>query len=117
MSEPLVVPNLMAIARGEQPADWRPFRAGVEILPLQGVGGPGAAAALLRYEAGAGAPAHRHEGHEHILVLSGSQRDERGTYHAGAFVVNPPGTVHSVTSDDGCVVLIVWERPVAFLDE
>lgn len=117
MSEPLVYPDLVAIARGERPAEWRPFRPGIEILPLNGVGGQEAAAALLRYEAGASSPAHRHTGHEHILVLTGSQRDERGTYQAGAFVVNTPGTEHTVTSDDGCVVLIVWERPIALLNE
>jgi anti-sigma factor ChrR (cupin superfamily) len=77
----------------------------------------GPAAALLRYAPGASAPRHRHEGYEHIYVLHGSQRDERGSYQAGAFVVNAPGSEHNVTSDDGCLVLVVWERPVAFLGD
>ena len=47
--------------------------------------------ALLRYAAGAKIPRHRHEGTEHIYVLIGTQRDERGEYVAGAHVVNPPG--------------------------
>ena len=45
----------------------------------------------------------------------GSQRDERGTYGAGALAVNRPGEEHSVHSDDGCTVLIFWQKPVEFL--
>jgi anti-sigma factor ChrR (cupin superfamily) len=47
-------------------------------------------------------------------VLDGSQRDERGTYPAGTLVANPPGTGHSVSSDEGCVILGFWQRPVVF---
>jgi len=32
-------------------------------------------------------------------------------------VVNPEGSVHSVRSEEGCVVLIQWERPVRILEE
>lgn len=74
----------------------------------------GAAAALLRYQPGAEVPEHTHTGHEHIFVLEGSQQDERGTYRAGAIVVNPPGSRHTVRSAGGCLVLIVWERPIRF---
>ena len=64
---------------------------------------------------GAEVPAHRHEGHEYIYVLEGEQGDERGTYCAGSFVVNEPGAVHRVVSPTGCVVLIIWQRPVVFI--
>ena len=50
-------------------------------------------------------------------MLIGKQRDERGEYAAGARVVNPPGSVHAVSSPEGCVVLVVWDRPNTFLDE
>ena len=73
--------------------------------------------ALLRYAPGAKIARHRHEGIEHIYVLMGTQRDERGEYGAGAHVVNPPGSVHAVSSPEGCVVFVVWERPNTFLDE
>jgi len=52
---------------------------------------------------------------EVIYVLDGAQSDERGTYSAGSLVVNREGDRHSVWSDDGCLVLIVWERPIEFL--
>jgi anti-sigma factor ChrR (cupin superfamily) len=96
---------------------WLPFRAGVDEHRLYGSGdGPGPIASILRYAPGASVPYHRHEGYEHIYVLSGSQRDERGTYRAGTLVINPPGIAHDVVSDDGCTVLIIWERPVTFID-
>ena len=44
--------------------------------------------------------------------FAGSQEDERGRYRAGALVVNPPGSAHNVSSDEGCIVLALWERPV-----
>ena len=93
-------------------AIYQPFREGVEISPIID-GEP--AVALLRYAPGAGVPKHLHRGLETILVLEGSQSDERGTYDTGALVFNPEGSVHSVWSTAGCVVLIHWAKSVAFL--
>ena len=42
---------------------------------------------------------------------------QRGDYAAGALVLNPEGTRHSVWSEGGCTVLIQWERPVRLLDD
>ncbi|MCA2642894.1 MAG: cupin domain-containing protein [Pseudanabaena sp.] len=90
---------------------WEPFRQGVEIYPLY-KNDMGASAALLRYEAGAKVPHHSHSGYEHIFVLSGSQADAHGKYTKGSVVINSPDTSHQVSSEEGCVVLIVWEKPV-----
>jgi anti-sigma factor ChrR (cupin superfamily) len=111
MLEPFSIPGLLA--GGWRGAAFAPFRDGIEMCVLV-AGEP--ALALLRYAPGARAPAHRHLGLETILVLDGEQCDERGRYPAGALAVNPEGSVHSVWSDGGCVVLIQWDRPVAFLD-
>lgn len=92
---------------------FEPFREGVDICYLV-VGEP--TVALLKYEPGARVPRHRHTGLETIFVLSGAQSDENGTYGEGSFVANPEGTEHSVWSDEGCIVLIQWERAVEFLD-
>jgi anti-sigma factor ChrR (cupin superfamily) len=97
--------------------DFRPMREGVEIAELYKDERSGASAALLRYSPGARVPRHEHPGYEHILVLEGSQRDEHGEYTAGTFVVNPPGTSHSVESPSGCLVLIVWQQPIHFVSE
>ena len=101
---------------------WRslafgPFRPGVEMCKLVDGGAEGASVAVLRYRAGASVPRHLHQGLESVLVLEGSQSDERGCYQAGAIVFNQAGTEHSVWSEDGCVVLIQWERPVLIFEE
>jgi anti-sigma factor ChrR (cupin superfamily) len=94
---------------------WQAFRPGVEIARLYGGESDTASAALLRYAPNASVPRHVHQGYEHILVLSGSQRDDNGVYEAGTLVISEPGSAHSVASDEGCVVLAIWERPVEML--
>lgn len=94
-------------------ASFAPFREGVEICLLRK---EDPSVALLKYAPGAGVPHHLHTGLETILVLDGSQSDERGTYRVGDLVLNPAGTSHSVWSAEGCVILITWERPVKILD-
>jgi anti-sigma factor ChrR (cupin superfamily) len=112
----LALPDLLAQAQRPD-FGWTRLRADVEEHRLYGDGAAGGAvASVLRYAPGARVPYHRHEGHEHVYVLSGSQRDRRGTYRAGTLVINPPGTTHEVTSDDGCIVLLIWERPVVFVE-
>lgn len=96
---------------------YRPLRPGVDVLYLYKDEASGAATALLRYAPGAEVPAHEHTGFEHIVVLSGEQYDDRGRYPAGTFVVNPPGSGHRVWSPEGCLVLIMWQHPVAFVDQ
>ena len=93
---------------------WQHFREGVEIARLYGNGETGPSAALLRYAPGARVPAHRHSDYEHIVVLQGAQRDERGTYAAGTLLVHSGDTGHSIVSDEGCVVLAIWNTPVEF---
>ncbi|MFQ4136907.1 cupin domain-containing protein [Nodosilinea sp. PGN35] len=109
--ESIVLDDLKAIALDPN-LSWEPFRPGVDIHRLYPAEPDGAAAALLRYQPGATVPYHLHTGFEHILVLSGSQSDENGTYPAGSLMINPPGTRHTVHSPDGCVVLAIWARPV-----
>ena len=92
---------------------FEPFREGVEICTLH----PGEpSVALLRYAPGASVPRHRHAGLETVMVLEGSQSDERGEYGAGSLVVNAAGSIHSVRSEHGCVVLIQWTLPVQLLE-
>jgi anti-sigma factor ChrR (cupin superfamily) len=96
---------------------WSPWRPGVEIFRLHGDEQRGSAAVLLRYAPGARVPLHEHGGHEHVLVLAGSQRDDTGTFAAGTMVIHRPGTRHRVWSEEGCTVLIVWERPVILIGD
>ena len=111
-TKPMILSDLFSIAAHPERLSWQPFRPGIEIHRLYGDGQQGPAAALLKYEPGATVPEHDHTGYEHIVVLSGAQRDHQGNHMAGTLVINPPGSSHTVASNEGCIVLIIWERPV-----
>ncbi|MGD1906437.1 MAG: cupin domain-containing protein [Leptolyngbyaceae cyanobacterium] len=113
--KPLILTDIFKLADQPERLSWELFREGVEIHRLYGDGEQGPAAALLRYAPGAQVPPHDHPGYEHIIVLSGSQSDHHGTHVAGSLVINAPGSGHAVISETGCMVLIIWEKPVAFL--
>ena len=112
---PIAIENLLSVAQFQEQLPWQPFRPGVDIYNLSQNPATGAQTALLRYQPGASVPRHEHRGYEHVLVLAGSQQDERGQYPAGTLAVNPPGSQHTVTSPEGCIVLIFWEQPVAMV--
>lgn len=95
---------------------WEPFRENIQVHWFYRTGEDGPSAALLKYAPGATVPRHRHAGFEHILVLRGAQHDENGVHGAGKLTINPPGSMHSVSSPTGCIVYAVWERPVVFVD-
>lgn len=107
--------NIFSAAYAVNEYDWKPLRPGVDISMLYGGGNDAPAAALLRYAPGAQVPEHEHSGYEHILILRGMQSDEHGEYGTGQFIISPPGTRHSVTSKEGCLVLAIWQKPVRFL--
>ena len=106
--------DLFQISEKAGAIPWQPFRDGVEIYRLYGDGVSGPTAALLRYKGEAMVPLHEHIGYEHILVLSGSQRDQNGTATAGTLTINAPGTRYRVVSEAGCIVLAIYEKPVRF---
>ncbi len=107
--------DLWRIALWQNEIPWVTIHPGVEIHRLYGDGLTGPTAALIRYAPGARIPLHLHTGYEHIIVLSRSQRDEQGLYAEGTLVINPPGTIHHILSDEGCIVLAIYEQPVRFL--
>lgn len=113
-SGPLMLKNLFLLP-DLTGVTWEKFREGIDIhLLYKTAGGP--SAALLRYQPGAALQRHVHIGYEHIVVLRGSQVDDAGVHDAGTLLVYLPGTSHSVSSPKGCVVLIIWERPVSFVE-
>lgn len=94
---------------------WQPFRPGVDIVTLRGTPTKSGSSALLRYQAGASVPTHRHLDTEYIFVISGSQEDDAGRYPAGTVVINTPNSEHQVRSETGCVVLAVWTGDIEIL--
>ncbi len=96
--------------------DWQPFHPGVLIHRLYGDGLTGPSAALIWFQSGAAVPLHRHGGYEHILVLAGSQHDEGGLATKGTLLIHAPDSQHRIVSQEGCIVLAIYERPVEFLE-
>jgi anti-sigma factor ChrR (cupin superfamily) len=115
--QPLVLHDLMERDFDDSDHDWQAFRDGVDIIPLHGDRSEGCSSALLRYQPGATVPMHAHSGHEHLLILKGSQTDGKAIYRRGTFIINTPGSHHRVSSEEGCVVLAIWESPIRFIEE
>ena len=114
MSLPIALTGVLAREGDYRTRTWEPFRPGVEASWVYRNGDNGPASAFLKYEPGSAIPWHWHPAYEHILVLEGSQSDENGLYRAGSVLISPPGTGHTVRSDEGCVVLAFWSLPVRF---
>jgi anti-sigma factor ChrR (cupin superfamily) len=110
----IVLQGLFGAGQDFATLGWQPFRPGIEIVRIYGDGQRGPSAALLRYAPGARLAGHAHVAHEHIIILSGAQRDERGEYAAGTCLIHGPDTRHTVTSDGGCIALAIWNAPVEF---
>ncbi|TDU26733.1 ChrR-like anti-ECFsigma factor [Panacagrimonas perspica] len=108
----IAMQGLLDVVATTAEKDWKPFHTGIDCLPIYETPDGGPAAMLLRYQPGAHAPDHLHMGYEHILVLSGSQTDQRGHHPTGTLLINEPGSEHHVHSDEGCIVLAIWERRV-----
>jgi anti-sigma factor ChrR (cupin superfamily) len=87
---------------------WIPFpMVGVERRMLDRLGGEVARATfLVRYAPGSRFGPHSHGGGEEILVLDGVFQDVHGTYPAGNWLRNPPGSVHRPWSEAGCTVWV-----------
>ncbi len=87
---------------------WRLGPAeGVTVKPLYAQDGYPERIRLLRLEAASGPFPHDHPHGEETFVLDGSFEDEHGSYRAGTWIREPPGSRHAPLSRDG-VVLLVW---------
>lgn len=80
----------------------------------------GRALVLIRMEPGHGYPRHEHRGAEHLLVVQGAYRDERGEHRAGEFAVYGDGSEHApvATAEPGappCVLLALAHEGITLL--
>ena len=111
----LMVQDLHKLLDSVGTLDWQILYPGVQIHWLYRDGDHGPAAAFIRFEPGGRVPLHEHRGFEHIVVLEGSQTDENGKLPTGGLMVHAPGTRHSIVSEDGCLVLAIYEKRAHFL--
>lgn len=80
---------------------------GVQRRQIERSGGEqGRATSLVRYAPGARFAAHAHPAGEEILVLDGVFEDEHGSYPAGSYLKNPPGSRHAPGSTAGCLLFV-----------
>ena len=77
---------------------------GLEVLPLHAFGSEHVA--LVRWAPGTVFQPHGHPGGEEIFVLDGVFQDEHGSYPAGSWLRNPPGSVHRPWSEAGCTIWV-----------
>ncbi len=70
---------------------------------------------LLKFEAGASYPYHNHPGGEEVFVLEGDVIFEGQKLSAGDYLYTPPNFKHSVTSENGGVLLFIVPQEVEIL--
>jgi anti-sigma factor ChrR (cupin superfamily) len=87
---------------------WVPSpAAGVDRRMLDRVGDEVArATSVVRYAPGSTFDAHEHALGEEFFVLEGVFADEHGSYPAGTYVRNPPGSRHAPRTDAGCTIFV-----------
>jgi anti-sigma factor ChrR (cupin superfamily) len=98
-------------------AEGKPWKAfpdvpGVEYKVLRKHPADGGLTLLLRFAKGVRYPTHRHPGGEEYYMLDGTLRDGGRTYGRDAFVWHPPGSIHTPSSADGCVLLVVLPKAI-----
>jgi anti-sigma factor ChrR (cupin superfamily) len=76
----------------------------LEVMPLHAFGSEHVA--LVRWAPGTVFQPHGHPGGEEIVVLDGVFQDEHGSYPAGSWLRNPPGSVHRPWSQAGCTIWV-----------
>lgn len=61
---------------------------------------------IVKYGPGSSVDEHTHDGGEEYIVLEGSFDDDFGHHKAGEYVRNPPTSVHTTTTEEGCTVFV-----------
>jgi anti-sigma factor ChrR (cupin superfamily) len=86
-------------------AEWFPgLVPGLQVLPLHTYGTE--QVALVKWAPGTHFQQHRHWGGEEIFVLEGTFADEYGVYPQGTWLRNPPNSIHTPFSEEGCVIYV-----------
>lgn len=111
--------NTNQLVRSEK-IEWKPLpepnAAGVFVKVLQfDKKTKSAPTFLLKFEAGAGYPAHNHPAGKEIFVLEGDIRLGKDYLRAGDYLYTVPHGKHAVRSENGCIVLVKTPEAVEIL--
>lgn len=86
-------------------ASWSPGLVdGLEVMPLHSYDVE--QVALVRWQPGTVFQPHKHLGGEEILVLKGTFADDQGRYPKGTWLRNPPDSINSPFTDEGCTIYV-----------
>ena len=88
--------------------DWTASpQQGVERVMLDRIGAEQArATSIVRFAPDSVFPLHGHPAGEEFFVLSGTFSDESGSFPAGWYVRNPPGSPHAPWSREGAILFV-----------
>lgn len=64
------------------------------------------ATSIVRYAPSSQFSTHTHAFGEEIFVLEGELSDEQGSYAAGTYIKNPPGSSHAPRTASGCTLFV-----------
>jgi len=85
--------------------DWLPGMVdGLSVMPLYQRGYEHVA--LVKWQPGTEFSRHSHPAGEEILVINGVFEDDQGRYPKGAWLRNPPGSIHTPFSTDGGLIYV-----------
>jgi anti-sigma factor ChrR (cupin superfamily) len=88
---------------------WTEVAAGVSSKTIWEDSAAGRSMQLIRFDAGAVIPAHRHHGESLVFAIEGEITDHSGSILPGNFSCQPDGYMHSVSSENGAtVVYYTW---------
>ena len=86
-------------------AVWSPgLVPGLQVLPLHSFHTE--QVALVKWAPGTVFQPHKHWGGEEIYVIDGVFEDEQGVYPQGTWLRNPPGSIHTPSSPQGCTIYV-----------
>jgi anti-sigma factor ChrR (cupin superfamily) len=86
-------------------AFWQPgLVQGLQVMPLHTY--KTEQVALVKWEPGTRFNCHKHSGGEEIFVLEGVFEDEFGHYPKGTWLRNPPNSIHTPFSREGCLIYV-----------
>ncbi len=87
--------------------DWQErTENGIWQIPLYRQGSHRDWTMLLKLDPGTESPHHSHPGGEEVFVIEGGFEDEFGAYPAGTWTRSPPGSSHTVRSEEGAILYV-----------
>jgi anti-sigma factor ChrR (cupin superfamily) len=109
-------PGLL-ISRSQE-LDWKPMAVGIEYKPLFEDAVRRYNTCLVRMDAGARYPSHRHREIEELFLLSGELNVENQVMRAGDYCRADSGTIHGETfTDIGCMFLLLASADNQVVDQ